>query len=204
MLGLGSTYALLNGNERARQKFLTDFPKLSESTVRNFKKMYLKQLKEEKKKNPVLDPVTKLPVRPPPLMLDLDEKLLKAVRIKGGVVNIHVVRATAEALIHSNPSQMQHYARFDMPRSWVQSIYRRMGYSRKLGTTGRPPVPPGLYEECRLDFLGSIESKIKEHSIPPELIINADQTPSSYVSVGKLRDRNQSPLKVLLTREISH
>ena len=36
-------------------------------------------------------------------MLDLDEKLfkfLKAVRIKGGVVNIHVVRATAEALIH--------------------------------------------------------------------------------------------------------
>ena len=76
------------------------------------------------------NPFTKLPVKP--TMLDLDEKLLKflkAVRIKGGVVNIHVVRATAEALIHSNPSQMQHYARFDMPHSWVQSIYRRMGYS---------------------------------------------------------------------------
>lgn len=184
-------YASQNGNERARQKFLTEFPKLTESTVRNFKKMYLQQLKEERKKNPIPNPVTKLPVLPkgrPPLMLSLDQKLikfLKAVRSKGGVVNIHVVRATAQALIQSNPSQMQHYARFDMPRTWVQSIYRRMGYSRRLGTTGRPPIPPGLYEECRLDFLRDIDNKVKLHTIPPELIINSDQTPSSYVSVGK-------------------
>ena len=27
--------------------------------------------------------------------------------------------------------------------------------------------------------------KIKLHSIPPQLVLNADQTPSSYVSVGK-------------------
>ncbi len=58
----------------------------------------------------------------------------------------------------------------------VQSIYRRMGLCRRLGTTGRPPVPRGM----------DIDHKIKFHSIPPELILNADQTPSSYVSVGKL------------------
>ena len=84
-------------------------------------------------------------------MFDFDEKLLKflkAVLIKGGVVNIHVVCATAEALIYSNLSQMQHYARFDMPRSWVQSIYRRMGYSRRLGTTGRPPVLQGCMKNA--------------------------------------------------------
>ena len=42
----------------------------------------------------------------PPILLDLDEKLikfLKAVRAKGGVVNIHVVRAATDALIASNP-----------------------------------------------------------------------------------------------------
>ena len=78
-------------------------------------------------------------------MLDLDEKLLvflKALRLKGGVVNIYVVRAAALALIQSNPAQMQYFANFDMSRSWVQSVYRRMGYSKRLGTTGRPPPPP--------------------------------------------------------------
>ena len=30
-----------------------------------------------------------------------------------------------------------------------------------------------------------MSEKIKEHNIPPELVLNADQTPSSYVSVGK-------------------
>ena len=94
-----------HGNDRARKKFLDKYPKLTESTVRNFK-MYLKKVKEERQKGGV-PCVSKLPVLPkgrPPLMLDLDHKLLtflKAVRTKGGVVNIHVVRAAALALIQS-------------------------------------------------------------------------------------------------------
>ena len=131
--------------------------------------------------------VTELPVLPkgrPPLMLELDDKLLRALRTKGGVVNIHVVRATALALIQSNPSQMQYYANFDMSRSWVQSVYRRMGY-QSVKELLDDPVPKGIYEECRLELLSDVDSKIKTHSILPELIINIDQTPSSYVSVGK-------------------
>lgn len=183
-------YASMNGNERARKHFMVEYPKLTESSVRNLKKMYLSKVKEERKKA-IPSPVTKLPVKPkgrPPIMLDLDEKFikfLKAVCGKGGVVNSHVVRATAGALIKNNPSMTQYFSRFDMPRSWVQSIYRRMGYSTRLGTTGRPPVPQGIYDECRLDFLRKINQKVKAYSIPPELILNAEQTPSVYVSVGK-------------------
>ncbi len=121
-------------------------------------------------------------------MLDLDEKLLtflRSVRVKRGVVNVNVVRAAALALIQSNPSKMHYYANFDMSRSWVQSVYRRMGYTKRLGTTGRPPVPKEIFDECRLIFLQDISSKVTEYNIPPELVINADQTPSSYVSVGK-------------------
>ncbi len=58
--------------------------------------MYLKMIRETR------DCVTVLPVRPrgrPPLLLELDDKLVTAIRSKGGVVNIHVVRATTEALI---------------------------------------------------------------------------------------------------------
>ena len=100
-------------------------------------------------------------------------------------MNIHVVRATATALIKSNPSSSQHLHDFSMPRSWVQSLYRRMGLTMRAGTTSRPPVLQGLYDQCRVEYLGDIDNKIKKYKIPPELILNSDQTPSSYVSVGK-------------------
>ena len=100
-------------------------------------------------------------------------------------MNIHVVRATTDALIASNPSSSMHLQNFSNPRSWVQSLYRRMGYTRRASTTSQPPVPQGLYSECRRDYLQDIDSKIKKDGIPPELVLKSDQTPSSYVSVGK-------------------
>ena len=43
-----------------------------------------------------------------------------------------------------------------------------------------------MYEEGKLSFLTDIDKCIKKHNIPPELVLNADQTPSSYVSVGRM------------------
>ena len=100
-------------------------------------------MKEEARKDNPL-PVTALPIQPrgcPPLLLELDTKLiqfLQAVRRKGGVINIHMIRATAEALIKCNPAFAQQLSRFEMPRSWVQSLYRRMKFTRRAGTTSRP------------------------------------------------------------------
>lgn len=101
-----------------------------------------------------------------------------------GVVNIHVVRGATQTLISSNPALAQRFSRFEMPRSWVQSLYRRLGYTRRAGTTSRPPLPQGIYDECRREFLSDIDNKMK-YLIPPELVINSDQTRSSYISVGK-------------------
>uniref|UniRef100_A0A1X7SIB0 DUF4817 domain-containing protein n=1 Tax=Amphimedon queenslandica TaxID=400682 RepID=A0A1X7SIB0_AMPQE len=70
-------YALESGNEKARLHFLSTFPNLRESTIRNFTKAYESQLSVERKKvNP--KPVTELTTKPkgrPPVPLDLDEKL---------------------------------------------------------------------------------------------------------------------------------
>ena len=96
-------YASENGNEKARHHFLGKIPHLSESTVRNFKKMYRKKLREEKEKDHP-QPVLNIPLQPrgrPPLLGDLDAsliKFLKAVRAKGGVINIHVVRANRRCI----------------------------------------------------------------------------------------------------------
>ena len=133
-------YALENGNERARKHFLSKFPNLPESTIRYFKKAYREELEKKRKKcdpQPVVE-ITARPKGRPPILLDLDEKLmkfLKAIRAKGGVVNIHVVRAATDALIASNPSSSMHLQNFSKLRSWVQSLYRRMGYTRRASTT---------------------------------------------------------------------
>ena len=71
-----------------------------------------------------------------------------------------------------------------MPRTWVHSIYHRVGFTVRDGTTSRPPVPYGLYHESRITYLRGIAEKIKAYSIPPELMLNADQTPSAFVPVG--------------------
>ena len=117
-----------------------------------------------------------------PIILELDTKLIKlllAIRTKGGVVNIHVVRATAKAVIESNPVAGSHLAKFKIPRSWVHSIYRRMGFSRRTTTTTRSPVPQGLFDACKRDYLSDVNDKRTKYNIPPELVVNADQTPSS-------------------------
>ena len=48
-------YALENGTERARQHFLTQFPKLNESIVRNFKKAYKDKLEHQRKQFPEVE-----------------------------------------------------------------------------------------------------------------------------------------------------
>ena len=186
-------YALENGNLKAMRHFsASSYPDIKESTIRNFKRAYKERLDSERKQqNPA--PVTEIPSKHrgrPPLLLQVDGKLivfLKAIRKRGGVVNSNIVRATAKALIASAESGTikENLSKINLPRSWVQSIYRRMKFSARMATTSRPPVPPGLYNECRTHFLRCVDKTIKKYAIPPELVLNSDQTPSSYVSVGR-------------------
>ena len=57
------------------------------------------------------------------------------------------------------------------------------------------------FTENRCTFLSSIVETVEQYSIPFELILNADQTPSSYVSVGKMtmakRGEKSVPIKRL-------
>ena len=154
-----------------------------------FKKKYYEKLSKARRegKTEVLYLPSKVRGRPP-ILTELDGKLirfLKGIRGRGGVINIHVVRAVTQALIDCNTS-LTHLANFDMPRSWVHSIYKRMGYKARAGTTSRPPVPLGLFSESRFEYLSSILETVEQYAIPPQLIFNADQTSCSYVSVGKM------------------
>ena len=194
-------YALEHGNENARKHLMKYLPNLGESTIRSFKRQYKERLAV-----PGTASVTSTPTKPrgrPPLLLEHDTKLLhflQCLRVRRGAINIHVVRAIGRALIDSNPSLAQ-LSRFEMPRSWVVSVYRRLGFVQRAGTTGRPPVSRELYAESRLMYLQDISEKMEKFSIPPELVFNADQTPSNYVPVGTMtmskRGEKSVPVKGL-------
>ena len=180
-------FASENGNKKTLECFAEEFPSLKESTVRTFKKAFRGQLSAQTREENV-QLVTSLETQKrgrPPFLYELDSKLiafLQNLRSRGGVVNGSVVSAAAKALISSNPSMRDKYLSFTPTRGWTQSIYRRCNFFRRAGTTTKPPVPRGVYDEC----LSDIYNCIKQHKIPPELILHADQTPSSYVSVGRM------------------
>ena len=192
-------YATENGNEKARKHFSFDFPDLKESTIRNFKKKYYVKLTEASKAgNTEVICIPSEVCGRPPILMDLYNKLLtflKGIRSRGGAINVHVVRGVTHALITSNPA-MTHLNNFDMPRSWMHSICKRMGYTVRAGRTSRPQVPYGLYTENHYTFLSSIVETVEQNSIPFELILNADQTPSSYVSVSKMTMAKQGETSV--------
>ena len=147
-------YSCEHGNKKALQQFSKEYPNLKESTLRNLKKAYQDKLLIQRQQGNVqqVTSLERLPRGRPPLLLELDCKLIsfvKNLRARGGVVDGSVISAAAKGLIRSNPSLHQRYNSFEPTRGWIQSIYRRCNFSRRAGTTTRPPVPRGMYEECK-------------------------------------------------------
>lgn len=79
----------------------------------------------------------------------------------------------ALALVDSNKTP--YLRQFKPTVTWVKSSYRRCNFTRRVGTTTRPPFPRGMFEECKLTFLTDINKMITENKIPLELVLNADQ-----------------------------
>ena len=180
-------HASMHGVASVLKKWKKDYPHLSESTVRGFRKRYESQLKEasRKKQSPKKTLRNKARGRPPLLGENIDtltQKFLKATRYKGGVVNSTVAIATATALANRYP--LLEKDNITLGRSWAQSIFRRMGFVRRRATTGKVEIPQGAQKEAELKFMHQIVNQVEKHNIPPSLIINFDQTPSKYVQAS--------------------
>ena len=120
-------YSCEHGNKKALQHFSKEYPNLKESTLRNFKKAYQDKLLIQRQQGNVqqVTSLERLPRGRPPLLLELDCKLIsfvKNLRARGGVVNGSVISAAAKGLIRSNPSLHQRYNSFKPTRGWIQSI----------------------------------------------------------------------------------
>ena len=84
-------------------------------------------------------------------------------------------------LIKSDLAKYGQYLEFRITNGWVQSLYTRMWFTRRIATTSRPTVTRKLWLETRYRFLNEVAEAVSTNSIPDRLTINVDQTPSKFV-----------------------
>ena len=183
-------YGNTHGPARAIAKFVKEFPKLTDSTVRAWIAKYRKELSANNGNNEEI-PITVGQTRGRPLSLpvELDTKLITfimSLRNAGGNINRHVVHGILMGLIKSNLTKYGSCLDFNVSRGWINYLYKPMNMSRRMVSTSRPKITRSIWEETRFVFLQEIAHAVSWHDIPDELIINADQTPSKFVPTDNI------------------
>ena len=80
----------------------------------------------------------------------------------------------------------------------AESLFRRMSYKRRFGTTSKVPIPDKARNEIELIFMHKIVQKVEKYNIPHSLILNVDQTPSKYVLTARytLAEKNSKNVQI--------
>ena len=172
---------------RAAPHFSGEFDNpVNESTVRGMKKQYIVKMKNDGQ-----DSVESLPTnaRGRPLLLgQYDAEVcdyVRELRKAGSVVNKCIVIAAARGvLLYRNKSLLQEYGgSIELTRKWGESFLCRMGYTKRKGTKTARKIPQD-FPQLKSDFLGRISDVVTKYRIPPQLIINWDQTGCKLVPVS--------------------
>ena len=177
-------YAAVHGSRAAERKYHTKNKPLNETSARRFAKAYKEEIKKARKDNRNVNKgLTTLPRGRPLLLGGLDQmvqRFLLSVRRTGGLVSSAIATAAANALIARNPQFDLGHIDLDSS-SWSQSLFRRMGFKRRMRTTGKVEIPEGAKKEAELLFLHNIVETVEKYQIPHSFIINLDQTPLKYI-----------------------
>lgn len=178
-------YASEHGNAAAVRNFKKGFPNIKESTVREFKKRYEKQIQEDKKKHlqPSKEIVKYHTKTGRPLLLGkfdtMIRKYVEAMSNRGAVITWSIANSAATALIKKYPGVI---GDIDLKSSsWAQSLFRRMGFTCRRKTSTKVDIPVAARKEIEYLFLYEIVRKVEKYAIPDSLVINFDQTPLKIV-----------------------
>ena len=171
--------------------FAKKYPKLKESTVRDWRNAYVLELK--KKRGEGNETVVKeLPAkkrgRPLTIGEDLDKQVqgyLSYIRDNGGVVNTAIAISCAEGIIMNKDSRLlaSNGGHILLTRHWGKNILYRMGLVKRKGTT-KASVSVEDFDVLKAQFLSDIKAVIEMEEIPPALVINWDQTGINYVPIS--------------------
>ena len=109
------------------------------------------------------------------------QRFLLSLRRTGGLVSSAIAISAAKASIAQNPQYNLSHIDLDSSRR-AQSLFWRMGFKKRMRTTGKVEIPEGARKEAELLYLHNIVTIVEKYEIPHSLIMNLDQTPLKYVS----------------------
>ena len=87
------------------------------------------------------------------------------------------VAAARGILISQDRSKLAEFGgHIELSRQWAYHLLHRMDFVRRKATTSKSKHKPGEFEKVKKGFLDDVVSVVKMEEIPPELILNWDQT----------------------------
>ena len=186
-------YAANHGIVNAIRWFSKDFPEnsLKESTIRGWKKAYLKELSLLKKAGKDMG-IGKLPEKKTgrPLMLGetLDKEVqayIQETRKVGGVVNARIAIACATGILRRRNSNLLavNDGHVVLTKGWARYILHRLGYVKRKSNS-KAKVTPDDFTQLKSNFLADIRAIVEMEEIPAALILNWDHTGLKYVPVS--------------------
>ena len=111
-------------------------------------------------------------------------KFLKATRSYEEVVISVVEIAVANVLVQRYPEYNLNHIQF-CNRCWNTSLFTRMNFVRRAGTTGKIEITEGVRKEAELTFLHQIIQHLESFTNSTISYTNLDQTNYKLFSVSK-------------------
>ena len=73
----------------------------------------------------------------------------------------------------------------ELTKNWARNILKSMNWTKRKGTTGKVEPPKKFLEEEKFTSQRKISNVILDHDVPSAVVLHLDQSPLSYVSLGK-------------------
>ena len=179
-------YSSENGIHAAVRHFSLELGRnINPSTIRGFKKACLRERNRKRRAEEDDLTVTSLPTkkRGRPLLLgeEFERKVqlyLGAIRESGRAVNTAIAMGAARGIILKLNRTMlvENGGHVDLTKAWAKGLLGRMGYVKRRGTTSKSKNLVENFEELKASFLEQVSTIVIMDEIPPELILNWDQT----------------------------
>ena len=176
--------------------FAKKYPKLplKETSVRRFKNLYIGKVKlqgasSEASSNHKVQELPRMREGRPLLLPDeLDyqvQEYVKELRKRGLPINTAVVVASAQGIVmNKNPDLLSSNGAggIKLASDWAKSLLNMMGYVKRKACS-KAKVDVAQFQQLK-DFLLEIKTIVSMDEIPPELVINFDQTGLNYVPIS--------------------
>ena len=158
-------------------------------SVRQFKNKYERAIKEQLKSGKSIGSSVKaLPTKPMgrPLLIgeEADQQVCDYVRFlrdSGSAVDTSVVIATGEGVLASIDANLLKTC--PLTKDWAKSLLMRMGMVKRKESS-KAKIDVERFAIIKEAFLLDVKNVVELDEIPPQLIINWDQTTIYYVPVG--------------------